>query len=222
MKLGIVPAAGKAERWGGHIKELMPTGKGEAIIDFCMQALIPATDAILVVTSPEKLPVMAAHLAKHDHPIAYIMQSYVGDIWGAIRTAIDFRADTYLFAMPDTVLAPSTFAHYPTYPFAMGLFKTNFPERFGVIANRRIVNKKPLSFFEKDPPYEAWGVLKWDAECVDYWLYADPLTYTEAFNSAIGQFGLSFWQIPLYYDMATHNDYLAYFAAIDKGERPYT
>ena len=125
-----------------------------------------------------------------------------------------------MFSMPDTVYNKTAFSYYPTYDFGMGLFQTDMPERFGVLANRRIVNKKPLGYFEDDPPYDAWGVLTWTSKCVELWQAYCPGTYTEAFNDAIETFGCAHWKITDYYDFATHADYLNYFKDEPEEEKP--
>jgi len=223
MNLGIIPAAGKAERWGGMMKELMPLGKGMALIDHSIEALMLSCNSILIVTSLEKLPSIAAHVDKYkaDIPIWFTIQQYQGDIWGAVRSTFDWPADMYFFSMPDTIYNKNAFAYYPNYDFAMGLFKTDMPERFGVVLDRKIVNKRQLSEMETAPPYKAWGVLTWTYECVQFWRSItdddEPSpTYTAMFNAAIRNFGCSHWEISGYYDFASHEDYLAYFMAKSK------
>ena len=221
-RVGIIPAAGRAERWGGTMKELMPLAKGRAIIDHTIGVMANACDDIVIVTSPEKLPSIAAHVNQTycNLPISYRIQTYDGDIWGAIQTALDTDGDRYFFAMPDTVYTDRAFDHYPYHPFAMGLFETTMPERFGVLTNvtsdiggvrREIVNKRPASQWPEAPPYHAWGVLTWTRECVETWRELRPETYTEAINQAIHFFGANSWSIDGYYDFASHAAYLEYF-----------
>lgn len=219
-KLGVIPAAGRAERWGGHMKELMPLSTGQALIDHTIAAMTRRVDAVLVVTSSEKLPALAAHLYKWDFPIMYMVQKYGKDILGAIATSFDITADRYYFAMPDTVYNVEAFDHHPDTEFAMGTFKTTTPERFGVLTTVTresneigllrgpgIVNKQKLEYGEHD----AWGVLTWTHDCVRLWLDLRPETYTDALNMAIRAYGVCRWDISGYYDFASHDDYLKYF-----------
>ena len=47
------------------MKELMPLDTGKALIDHSIEALTPACDSILIVTSLEKLPSIAAYVDKY-------------------------------------------------------------------------------------------------------------------------------------------------------------
>ncbi len=231
MKLGVVPAAGVASRFGGTRKELLPISNGEAVIDRAMQALGRATDAILVVTSQDKLPILAQYLdgQQYGAPVFYAIQGGGNDIMGAILTALDFPAERYLFAMPDTIIEDDAFSTYPSTDFSMGLFETDTPERFGVLHERRIVNKYPGSHFYPTPgPYQAWGVLSWSQKCAVYWqelaeryslgtgIGGDELSYTTAINWAIERFGLSHWQMGSYRDMADISEYQAYWRDLER------
>lgn len=231
MKLGVVPAAGKATRFGGMRKELLPISGGEAVIDRAMTALGRATDAILVVASHEKLPILAQYLDSRQYgsPVLYAIQGGGNDIMGAILTALDFPAERYLFAMPDTLIEDSAFSIYPSSDFSMGLFETDTPERFGVLDNRRIVNKKYESHFSEPGPYRAWGILSWTQKCAVYWqdiaarlthnagiTGGDELDYTTAINKAIERFGLSHWRMGSYRDMVDIGEYQAYWRYLDR------
>jgi dTDP-glucose pyrophosphorylase len=231
-RVGIVPAAGRAERWGGMMKELMPLRHGRAIIDHTIDVMFGAVDHIVVVTSMEKLPALAAHVSQHHGggpSVSFTIQHPIDgpDILGAIVAGCETDADRYMFAMPDTVYNPTAFDHYPNYPFAMGMFETTMPERFGVLTTvednngkrwRAVVNKRPAHEWPTAPPYHAWGVLTWTRECVEAWRNLCPETYTDAINQAIHWFGANTWQIDGYYDFASHAAYLEYFLPQRTGE----
>lgn len=233
MKLGVVPAAGTATRFGGTRKELLPISKNEAVIDRSMTALGRATDAILVVTSQEKLPILAQYLDSRQYgaPVFYAIQGGGNDIMGAILTALDFPAERYLFAMPDTLIEDDAFAIYPSTDFSMGLFETDTPERFGVLTGRRIFNKQAAAHLSSPSPWPAWGILSWTQQCAYYWQELvlryrldanivdginDELDYTTAINGAIERFGLSHWQMGTYRDMADIYEYQAYWRDLER------
>ena len=204
--LGIIPAGGKASRWGGYLKELLPLYDRHWLIDHTVEAMERAeVDAILVVTSKAKLAPLAAHLARQpwSAPILYAVEERGLDIWGGILEALRVQADEYLFAMPDTFYPPAAFQDCPDSDFSLAVHQTSSPERFGVLLGNEVVNKR------EHPPgvYDAWGLMAWSGRVAELWRAAGLRNYTEAINTAIEGFGLDTWRIDYYYDMATFDDY---------------
>lgn len=211
-KLGVIPAGGKGERWGGYLKEMLPINRGDWFIDHSIKAMTyyGDADAILIITNPVKVGSLANHLTgKHGVPIYYAVEDKGLDIWGGIEECFAYPADRYLFAMPDTYYPLSAFLYLPEGDFLMGTFKTNKPERFGVISNGHVVNKKA------QPPgeYKAWGTLVWSAACVELWRERKPATYTEAINMALDLYGIMSYEMDYYFDMATFEDYREFLRA---------
>lgn len=202
-KLGIVPAAGKASRWGGSFKELLPCGQGQHLIDRTITAMrLGGADNVLVITNPEKISAHATHLA-HREQVYFGLQQETTDIWGAIQASFPLAGDYNLFAMPDTYYPANAFEGQTfSQPFYLGVFDTPTPERFGVLVDKKVVNKRAPA-----GEYKAWGLLVWSQEVVDYWRGLYIANYTQAINLAIKEFGLHTFLIPYYYDMATWEDY---------------
>jgi dTDP-glucose pyrophosphorylase len=193
--LGVIPAGGKASRWGGYLKELLPLYEGHWLIDHTVAAMERAeVDAILIVTSEAKLAPLASHLARRlwYAPILYAIEDHGLDI-----------ADEYLFAMPDTFYPPAAFQVRPESDFSLAIHQTASPERFGILQGNQVINKR------EHPPgvYDAWGLIAWSGRVAELWRAADIGNYTEAINAAIEGFGLNTWRIDYYHDMATFDDY---------------
>lgn len=205
MRLGLIPAAGKATRWGGYYKELLPTSNGCGLIDHTVKAMAYGdADVILVVTSEEKLPVLQGHLnGRHDIPIYYTIQRGDNDIWSAMIEAFPFRAEWTLFAMPDTLYPVDVFVNPLQKRFTLGTFETSKPERFGVLHNGAVVNKSD-QFHGRQT---AWGVLAWHINVQQYWQSTPPANYTDAINLAMGSFDYDTRPMAFYHDMANFGEY---------------
>jgi hypothetical protein len=117
-------------------------------------------------------------------------------------------AARYLFAMPDTYIPLETFYRRLSTDFCLGAFRTDSPERFGVIHNGRIVDKPTQLSGTKQ---WAWGALSWSRKVATMWLAErDQMqTHTDAFNKAIDKFGAQGFKLDYFYDLASWPDYLA-------------
>lgn len=201
-RLGIIPAAGKAARFGGVLKELLPLPNGVSFIAESVLRLRNYCDDIVVVTSPEKIRDHAVELGGN---VLYAIQEDKRDIWGAMVTGMQIEADYYLFTMPDTYMPRDSFGGYQDQLFAMGMHETNTPERFGCLKGSKIVNKCK----DVETPVQAWGVLAWAKMAKQYWLGADIQTYTDAINMALVFSVPRFWRLDFYHDNATIEDYIS-------------
>lgn len=199
-RLGIIPAAGKASRFGGIMKELLPFC-GETFLHNIVRT-IPA-DNIVIVTSANKI---AQHASAIGSRAMYMIQEGENDIFSAILTAIQIKAERYYFAMPDTYISRYAFAEMPLGDFELGVFRTDTPERYGVIDDNGVIHNKDKS---QKKPAVAWGILSWTRAVRDYWLSMSGIqNYTEAFNLAMSHFGYDIWWLDYYYDMASQDDYV--------------
>jgi hypothetical protein len=199
--VGIIPAAGRAVRFGGLMKELLPIGGGLSLLSHTCDLLERHCDEVIVITRPEKI---AAHAGELSTRARYAVQGQGSDIWAAILTGLQTPADRYYFAMPDTYLEMPDVL--PESNFVMGTFETCLPERFGVLVGNRVINKQaglPI-------PALAWGFLSWSQEVRDYWLSEEISEYTQAINRAISAFGCTTFALGCYYDMAAFEDYAAF------------
>ena len=203
--LGIIPAAGRGERWGGYMKELLPCGDSEWLLDRTVKVLAyGGADAVLIVTRPEKVAAHMAHMRGYtDVPVYYAIG---GDtMWESIKASFCYPALRFWLAMPDTWFSIAPPFKIPKLPhFQTGLFTTERPERFGILHNGQIINK-PTNL--PAGQYRAWGVLCWSSSVVNLWLNTQPATYTDAFNEAIDHFGNQSFDLDEYHDMASIEDY---------------
>jgi len=181
-KLGIIPAAGKADRFGGVLKEMLPIAEGVTPLRRTVSIMRQAgCDAILLITNKDKLQMHMQHLEKEK--VFYVIQSGGKDIWGAITESLSLYGERNIFAMPDTYYPPDIFNDFFGADFNLGCFETEMPERYGVVLGDRIVNKQKL----EPGRYKAWGVLGWTDKVAKSWLKNMDLieTYTHALNMAM-------------------------------------
>lgn len=199
-KLGIIPAAGKATRFGGIVKELLPLPDGRSLLEHAVSRL-SFCDRVVVVTNHRKTE---AHKRVLDDDI--ILQDQIGyELWGAIQTVYQtFDADRYYMTMPDTWIDPSAFDEVPNNSFALGYFFTMTPERFGVLKDGYVVDKDE----EATRPAQAWGALAWDRHVCEIWDERKPENYTQAINLALSNVDWGTWQIGRYYDCANMQRYM--------------
>jgi hypothetical protein len=202
-RLGIVPAGGRADRFGGVFKELLPAGQTTLLRHAVGVLRAGAAGQIVVMTTPDKA---AAHMRALEgiHAVSLVQSHEV--LFKSILLACEIPASWYLFAMPDTLLPEETFYRKLEGDFMLGLFKTAEPERFGVWAGTGI-NDKDLSL--KGTTQWAWGVAAWSRRVVDFWMSLGETArnHTVAFNLAMARFGCGTFELPFYYDMASWSDY---------------
>ena len=199
-KIGIIPAAGKATRFGGLYKELLPLPDGRSLLEHAMDRL-RFCDHIVIITNPEKADMHLAVVGKRAS-----LQLQVGDeMWGAIKTAYNTHdADRYCMTMPDTYVKDDVFKYMVGNSFGMGLFKTDEPERFGILQDGWVTDK----FKDAAKPANAWGVLSWAKHVCDIWNDTKVNNYTSAINTAITAVDYGTWNIGEYYDCADMQRYM--------------
>lgn len=206
--LGIVPCAGEGKRWGGVAKELVPIGPNRWLIDHTLDAMKTAgADRICIIASPRKIHVLVDHFRKdqyRDLNVFYVIQRQSKDIWGAIAESFPYADDINIFAMPDTMFSVHAFRSFlsrkATADFALGVFETETPERFGTLINGRFVDKPkglPIGV------YTAWGTLVWSEAQVEHWRRDNPIDYTDAINCGIARFGLHTFPLEYYHDFGS-------------------
>lgn len=203
VRLGIIPAAGMAKRFGGVFKELLPVGESMTLLSRAVDTLemIPV-DKTVVVTNPLKV---AAHsVALHGRNVEFVTQGDKPDIWGAIASTLNIDADWYYFIMPDTMQEQGRFPNIPDHHFMLGLFETFDPQNYGVLLDGGIIDKPVLQ-----PPQTAWGTLVWSRECVELWkkYLPDIRDYTQAFNMAMEQLGWGTYSLAWFFDCGTFQRY---------------
>ena len=201
MRLGIIPAAGKADRWGGYPKELLPISNERTFMSRTVDSLLMCgCDQVIVITNPAKIHLHAYHLRDWANVLFSIQQG--DEMWAAMTTALDTPAEEYYFMMPDTFLPDRPFPQSMETDFGVGVFLTEQPERFGVLRGNEVVNKQP-----SETPGLAWGALAWSKAVASLWKSKFYSGYTSAINGAIQEFGFSQWHLAYYYDIGSMDHY---------------
>ena len=202
MIVGIVPAAGKAERFGGLLKELLPWDTGESLLHRTVRILWTVSDAVIVISNPDKIAQHAQELEGFSD-VYFVLQD--GDTLLSGIRSVTLEADYYFFAMPDTVFPENIFPDSPDLNFMMvGLFDTIEGHRYGVWRDGRIDDKNPEN---RGQLLKAWGVLGWPQSVMKI-LHETYLTnHTDALNLALEQVKHYTIQMDSYHDVA---DYEAY------------
>jgi hypothetical protein len=210
--LGIIPAAGKGERWGGFYKELLPIGDNRWLIDNTIDAMkTVGCERICLVTSPEKIHVHVQHFNKEkykDLNIFFVINKGK-EMWDSIVASFPYTEEYNYFAMPDTLYPVDSFPNKISFNiFGMGLFKTDKPERFGILKDGTIMNK--MNCFGKKP-FTAWGTLCWAKDTYEeFWKDKGIPNYTEAINVILRDGIYLEYVLDYYYDFATFKDYEEY------------
>jgi dTDP-glucose pyrophosphorylase len=157
----LLPSAGRALRFTGILKELLPIdGSGITLLEnAAITGMVHFNiDEIAVVTTAFKEPYHRSILDKSavsQAPIHYIRQTGI-ELWGALKDAIDPTQDSVLL-LPDTVLRLQAGRVKITSDFMLGLFFTEEPERFSTVADGKIYTKVGIGSM-------AWGAAYFSAE----------------------------------------------------------
>jgi hypothetical protein len=203
--LGIIPAAGKAKRFVGIAKELLPLPDGRSLLEHAVDRLA-FCDKIVIVTNTQKWQshMDVLHRLPNNKKVELITQE--GDeLMGAIRTAyLHFDALHYHMTMPDTWCVDNAFEKRPDASFSYGYFLTSEPERFGCLVDGYMVDKQPA----KVMPSVAWGILSWARHINYLWEERRVEDYTQAINVALANGDCKSWPIGAYYDCADMKRYV--------------
>lgn len=212
MALGIIPAAGKAVRWDGYYKELLPIGNGATLLDRCIISMIDRTDQIVIITTEEKIG-LHAHYTKKYRGVTFSIQKDDNDIMGAIQAVLPFCHYDNLFAMPDTYYPINIFNTFlMTYDLELGVFETREPERFGVLYDGVIINKDPML---KGKKLKAWGVFSFSKKLATSWIEEDVTDYTRALNVVSihpEKFTVGTVDMEYYYDIQNFHSYFKFLS----------
>lgn len=192
--IAVIPAGGRAERFGGIPKDMLPIGAGEFLFTAALsRARSMGADRCVVVTSAEKAAMHERLVGDGDT----LLVSTGRGLWEAIRQTFCFREDS-LLVLPDTVFSTNAM---PTLPLSFGVFPTDQPERFSVMRGDTIVTK------EAGAPGYAWGCVAWSTEVVEFWQARSYPHYDDAFRDAMGAFPFVTFPISDYHDLGDWNAY---------------
>lgn len=208
MRTIIIPAGGKATRFGGTLKELLPINATDTPLLRALQNAVIGFDAdeVLVISSLDKIKEHAYYVGRNmAHAAPFIRYSITtsDNLWEALDDVMPLHdggivlADTVTFVEPQQITAPLVF----------GVFKTFQPERFSVIRNDTIITKQPMLNAGHSL---AWGVVLWSKEVVDYWRKHQYETYDDAFRDAMRVFGYATFDLPYYYDLGSFEAYVEF------------
>ena len=197
--IGIVPAAGKSERFGGMLKELLPY-EDESFLRRTIRILRARCDYVVVITNPQKIMQHSWELAPFGN--VYLVVQQGTNLLAGIKS-VNLKADYYLFAMPDTL-----FSDFPKEidesKFLVGLFDTIEGHKFGVWHEGQFDDKNPNN---KGLSEKAWGLLGWPYSVMQILRETYLTDHTEAFNLALELTLHETFQMDYYYDVADFESY---------------
>jgi hypothetical protein len=200
--LGIIPAAGKAKRFVGIAKELLPLPDGRSLLEHAVDRLA-FCDKIVIVTTRDKWQSQLDVV--RDRKNIHLINQEGAELMGAIRSAYrHFDALHYHMTMPDTWCVENAFEKRPDASFSYGYFLTSDPERFGCLVDGYMVDKQPV----KVKPSVAWGILSWARHINYLWEERRVEDYTQAINVALANGDCGSWPIGAYYDCANMKRYI--------------
>ncbi len=207
--LAIIPAGGRAERFGGIFKELLPVGDREYLLSGAIERSAElGAGRFLVISSAEKAAAHVNFLHEHLHSwdvTLTVRRRRDTQLWDSIRHVLPFCEGRNLLVLPDT-----TWTCNDTLPegadLAFGVFLTDEPERFSVldIHQNRILTKQPA---DENFLHLAWGCVYFSKRVADFWRAASYLDYDRAFEGAMRVFGYQMFYISNYNDLGTWEAY---------------
>lgn len=205
--LGIIPAAGKAERFGNIYKEFLPDKDGVSLLERATK-LLDFCDYTIIVTREHKVT-SQRHICQEQD---YILQRFGAGLHAAIMTGARHIASTYFVVMPDTVFEPSIFDMFGAKLYDqeidlyLGCFETSMPNRFGVKVGDKWVDKPDIkSGFAY---FKAWGFIGFSHRLRDDFAsmeIAEFINYCYDTGKNIAEA-----EMTSYHDMATIEDYKEY------------
>lgn len=185
--IGLIPAAGYATRLKYPIaKELWPVQVHDRIFPLIEQTILNMYQAgcdhhvyVMRGDKPEIMKHVSTVLPKHIHK-SYTCQNYQSTVStspglvDAINSAQHLiKNKTVLFGMPDTLVQPTECYQGllelidQGADIAMGLFKTNQPQKFGMVEFDCLKEPFPVEKIidkpEKSDLKYMWGILAWKA-----------------------------------------------------------
>ncbi len=214
--LTILPAGGRAERFDGIYKELLPIGEGDFLLSAAIRrASHLGADRALVISNADKLSTHTKFLARHAAPYSVDLQmrdERDEDLWAAMWRVMP-RTDAGFLVLPDTTWRCTGRIPEDAH-LAFGIFSTDEPYRFSLVHEGRILTK-PNGL---TGTWQAWGCVYWSAEVAAYWDREQKLRgmyphYDRAFEAAMQEFGYGTFGLDDYHDLGTWNAYSAYVRA---------
>ncbi len=218
MRKIIIPAAGKATRFNGILKEFASiNNEGLTALENTIQTSIYKLGAthITIISNPEKREVhtefVKSIMPKYKDTLFYMVpQMGNRDLLSAITTGLI----TPPFAVEGGLLMPDTIVDLDPVEkiqpgITFGVFATNEPERFSIIDNGGILTKP------KDIApgwYAAWGIVLWSLFVGSHMREANQnyTHYDEMFDTMMYLYGHHTFALRSYYDIGSIEHYMKY------------
>jgi hypothetical protein len=198
--IGIVPTAGRAVRFGGTLKELLPW-EGGHLLGNTVMILQQYCENVVVITNPQKI--MQHAQALEGYGVTFILQE--GDNLLSGLKSVTLDSDYYLFAMPDTVFPIEAFPRgFDHTKFQVGLFNTTEGHRFGVFEDGYIDDK---NLDHQGYDKQAWGLLGWPRKAMQIIRDTYLTEHTDALNLALRNVGYETFMMAYYIDLADFEEY---------------
>ncbi len=214
--LTILPAGGRAERFDGIFKELLPIGPREFLLSAAIRrAHALGADRALVISNQDKRPTHARFLARHaaEFDVTLSVRSENDEeLWTALCREIPLDEASFL-VLPDTSwTCPGRIPQ--DCDLAFGTFVTDEPHRFSLVEGNHILTK-PEGL---TGTWNAWGCVYWSAAVARFWhdhqaRHGAYTHYDRAFEHAMQVFGSETFPILDYRDMGNWDAYASFMRA---------
>lgn len=207
----VIPAAGKATRFGGIPKELLPISKTRCGLTHAVElATTIGQCAPVVVTTKEMRWLHKKTIANAGLRAIIIVdpKKTLGDMWESVLCGLDGTMPGGLI-MPDTVPVLTDQQPSPrASALSLGCFLTSSPEQYSCLE----LGGLPPRIRTKEPNEDtaiAWGMVMWDAQA------AQDLSkfrghYDRAFESIMQSCGCDVFMLKSYADLGTFARYQEY------------
>lgn len=178
MTIGLLPAAGLAQRLGIDTPKELLHHRGQAIIDYGIDLLLAAPVDRLVIVIRQGKEAIRRHVEQKyaDFPVEFVFQTGdIGRLIDAVKASYPvIRNHNVYFCLADTEISPNPFRFALQKELALFCFRAPQEWRhFGVVdvADRRIVDK-PVDYVSDI----CWGALAWQPSFTEKIMNGDDLT----------------------------------------------
>lgn len=205
----VIPAAGKATRFNGIPKELLPIGPNNCGLTNAVRLANQIGHCSpVVVTNREKSDIHRRILVEHNLDASIVVEhDHDCDMWGSVLQGIDPLRQGGVI-MPDTIPVIDPSLHVAA-PLVFGCFVANEPYRFSCLDLSgqvpTILTKPRIAH-----PMLAWGVVAWDEITANLFLTARDRHFDRAFESVMRTRGFGIVMLQSYSDVGAFDHYKNY------------
>lgn len=204
MKRAIIVAGGKASRFDGVIKELLPINdNGLTTLEHNLHLAFNRfnVDEVVIVTNTDKVAQHAAAIRLYGfhHNDIFLRIQASNELAGAISDGISLYADSNIVLLADTYKEINDSVDLNNIPndLTFGVFNTE-PARFSILHNGKIITK-PSNLHGI---YKAWGIIalgKVSTRLFSRFSITMP-HYDDILNRIINVVGYATFPIDVYFD----------------------